>query len=122
MAPVGLIISGMTPTMPNTRSFQGELPDSFAFAVPPSIYSIWVLHGPDNATLNDVSVTREALYPEKTRDTNSLCSNPQQLLHSSAPRQDFLQLCHPASCWLNLFVEAFFHGGNSTSSPASLLQ
>jgi len=64
---VGLIISGKTPTTPNTRCFQGDLPDAFALAVLHSICSIWALHSPDNATLRDLSATREALYPEKTR-------------------------------------------------------
>lgn len=64
---------------PLHHCFQGELPDALVFTVLPSIYSIWVLCGPDNATLHDLRVTSRTLYPEKTRGNNSFCSSSQEI-------------------------------------------
>lgn len=95
-APTGLITGGMSPTTLKTNCFQGKLPDVFAPASLPGIYSICVLYGPDNATLHDLSVTREALYPEKTWGNNSLLCNLRKAPASSfCPKAGFPAVLSP---------------------------
>lgn len=107
-ASTGLIIGGMTPTTLKTNCFQGKLPDVFALASLPSIYSICVLHGPDNATLHDLSVTREALYPEETWGNNSLLCNLRKAPASSfCPKAGFPAGLSPCQLLDELVLRGF---------------
>ncbi|KAJ7420551.1 hypothetical protein WISP_48111 [Willisornis vidua] len=109
----------MTPTTPNTDCFQRKLPDVFAFASLPSIYSICVLHGPDNATLHDLSVTREALYPERTRGNNSLHSTLRKPPASSfCPKAGFPTVLSPCQLLDDLILRGLLPRCKLCTSPS----